>query len=73
MKNIQPILENGLELFVNGLEDLVAFLDPNKHRLKGAFMPERKILSKRNKGFNLNGKSITPKLSMQGILVNGET
>ncbi|WP_339883558.1 type IV secretory system conjugative DNA transfer family protein [Polaribacter vadi] len=74
MKNkIQPILENGFELLVNSLEDLVAYLDPNKHRLKGAFMPERKILSKRNKGFNINGKSISPKLSMQGVLVNGET
>lgn len=73
MKKLQLLLENGFELLVNNLEDLVAYLEPNKHRLKGAFMPERKILSKRNKGFNLNGKSISPKLSMQGVLVNGET
>ena len=73
MKKIYSILENGFELLVHSLEDLVTYLDPNKHRLKGAFMPEHKILSKRNKGFNINGKSITPKLSMQGVLVNGET
>ncbi len=73
MKNIFPLLENGFELLVNNLEDLLAYLDPNKHRLKGAFIPESKILSRKNKGFNLNGKSISPKLSMQGVLVNGET
>ena len=73
MKNIQTILENGFEFLVNSLEDLVAYLDPNKHRLKGAFMPEHKILSKRNTGFNINGKSISPELSRQGVLVNGET
>jgi len=70
---IHTLFENGFELLVNGLEDLLAFLDPNKHRLKGRFLPERKILSRRHKGFNLNGKSITPKLSMQGVLVSGET
>ncbi len=73
MKNIYPQLENSFEFLINNLEDLVAYLDPNKHRLKGQFMPERKILSLNNKGFNLNGKSISPKLSMQGVLVNGET
>lgn len=64
---------NLFESGVNLLEDFLAFLNPNKHRLKGAFMPEYKILSRRHKGFNLNGKNITPKLSMQGVLVSGET
>lgn len=63
------ILESGVDL----LEDLLQFLNPNKHRLRGAFMPEYKVLSKRKKGFNLNGKNIDPKLSMQGVLVSGET
>ncbi len=73
MKKIYTLLENGFELLVHGLEDLLAYLDPNKHRLKGQFMRASKILSHRYKGFNLNGKSISPKLSMQGVLVNGET
>jgi len=73
MKKIYSIVENGMEIMVNGLEDLLAYMDPDKHRLKGAFMPARKILKQRNRGFNLNGKSISPKLSMQGVLVNGET
>ncbi|WP_299676299.1 type IV secretory system conjugative DNA transfer family protein [uncultured Dokdonia sp.] len=64
---------NFFELIVDALEDLLAFLDPNKHRLKGKFMPSYKVLKRRYKGFNVNGKSITPKLSMQGLLVNGET
>lgn len=64
---------NVFESGVNLLEDLLVFLNPNKHRLKGAFMPEYKILSRRKKGFNLNGKNIDPKLSMQGVLVSGET
>ncbi|WP_299884360.1 type IV secretory system conjugative DNA transfer family protein [uncultured Lacinutrix sp.] len=73
MKNTYSLFENAFELLVDGLEDLVAYLDPNKHRLKGQYMRASKILSRRNKGFNLNGKSISPKLSMQGVLVNGET
>ncbi|WP_298507442.1 type IV secretory system conjugative DNA transfer family protein [uncultured Kordia sp.] len=73
MKQIYPIIENGFEILVNGLEDVLTYLNPNKHRLKGQFMRAGKILSSRNKGFNLNGKSITPKLSMQGVLINGET
>ena len=60
-------------LIVDALEDLLAFLDPNKHRLKGKFMPSYKLLKRRYKGFNVNGKSITPKLSMQGLLVSGES
>ncbi len=66
-------LENTFEKGVNILEDLLHFLNPNKHRLKGAFMPEYKILGRRKKGFNLNGKNIDPKLSMQGVLISGET
>lgn len=73
MKLSFPTLDDVFEGIVHILEDIVAFFDSNKHRLKGRFLPERKVLSRRNKGFNINGKSITPKLSMQGVLVNGET
>lgn len=61
------------ELFIRFLEWLASLLDSKKHRLKGGFMLARKVLSSEHTGFNINGKSITPKLSMQGVLVNGET
>jgi len=64
---------NVFESGVNLLEDILTFLDPNKHRLKGAFMPEYKILGSKKKGFNLNGKNIDSKLSKQGVLISGET
>jgi len=73
MNRIYDILGYLFEHFILLLEYIVALLDLNKHRLKGVFMPASRILSRRKKGFNLNGKNISPKLSMQGVLVNGET
>ncbi len=64
---------NLFEYIVEQLENLLAFLDPNKHRLKGKFMSASRVLKRRHKGFNIGGKSISPKLSMEGVLINGET
>jgi len=62
-----------LEQLVSLIELLAEALTPNKHRLKARFTPSYKIVSKRKKGFNINGKNIDKKLSMQGVLINGET
>ncbi len=70
---IYDFFETAGDYINNGLQDLLAHLDKDKHRLKGELMPSDKVLSSRHKGFNLNGKNISPELSRQGVLINGET
>jgi len=71
MKTIYDFFETAGDALSNGLEDVVAFLDKDKHRLNGELLPASRVLSSYHKGFNLNGKNITPELSRQGVLING--
>lgn len=73
MNFIYDFFETAGDALSNGLEDMVAFLDKDKHRLKGELLPASTVLSSYHRGFNLNGKNITPQLSRQGVLINGET
>jgi len=73
MNFIYDLFETAGDAVSNGLEDLIQFLDKDKHRLKGELLPASNVLSRYHKGFNLNGKNITPQLSRQGVLINGET
>ncbi len=57
------------------LDGILTFGDAkNPHDFKGEFLEERKLLSSRNRGFNLTGKKgLSVKLSYRNMLVCGQT
>lgn len=60
--------KGGLSI-INGILSEIFKTD---HRLKAKFGKGR-FLSKKNTGFNVNGKALTPQMSMRGLCVSGET
>lgn len=50
-----------------------AILQGRDNRLEGRFGREYYIISSRNRGLNINGKALTPEMSMRGVLIQGET
>ena len=53
--------------------ETLSYLLRKDHRLKARFGSIYSLLSSRNRGLNVNGKSLDPETSMRGLLVVGET